>query len=206
MAGPIVRNYDKHTHKRCIKCRQWKLRVGDPDGEPPTKAGFGKHDSSDGLQSICHTCKNKANTKARDQNTRARLRHHIATRCLTQLGPLAPDDLTKNLEDYLGYKISMLEKALRLDLKAREGDDRKLRDALNEGYHIDHIKPLSSYDVVRAATGEQAGDIEVVDWDIFRECWDIDNLSAISAEENLAKGASYEEPSAATPSETPEDG
>jgi hypothetical protein len=87
------------------------------------------------------------------------------------------------LEKYRGYKITWLVKHLRNDLKGREGNSRKLRDALNEGYHIDHIRPLSLYQVV-----DEKGE---VNWEEFQDCWAVENLSAITAEENLAKGSKY---------------
>ncbi len=187
MVGPIVRNYDKRIYKKCIKCRAWYPRediLGDDD-EVVIKHGFGAHaDSSDGLQSICFLCKNTMNNKARNMNVNARVRHHTGTRCLTQLGKTyTPKEFVKNLEDYLGYRITTLTKALGKDLKEREGPKRKLKDALNEGYHIDHKRPLSSFPVIVKG---------VVDWDAFRECWEISNLRAIPADENLAKGATYE--------------
>jgi len=183
MPEPIIRDYDKKTHKKCIQCRAWRLRVALLDPETGTiieRAGFGKHDSSDGLQSICHVCKNENNNKSRQKNATARIRHHIGTRCRTQLGDLAPPNFLTDLEDHLGYRIRKLEKALRKDLKSREGGKRSLREALQEGYHIDHLYPLSRFAVV--VNGQ-------VDWDMFRKCWAIENLSAIPAAENLAKGA-----------------
>ena len=148
------------------------------------KRGFGTHNSSDGLQSICFTCKNIANNKARDKNIVARVRHHTATRCLTQLGPLVPEGFTRDMEDYLGYKITALVRHLGAELKDREGSHRKLRDALHDGYHIDHVRPLSSFSVVTP---------NGVDWDAFRCCWTMTNLKAIPGAENLAKGARYDE-------------
>jgi len=182
---------DKRLYKKCIKCRLWKARVTvvADDGEE-VKAGFGKHiTSSDGLQSICFACKNIANNKARDTNVTARIRHHTGTRCLTQLGPIhTPKNFVANLEDYLGYRISTLVKHLSSDLKEREGKGRKLRDALQEGYHIDHIHPLSKYKVLIPIDGDP-GRLYRVDWDEFRRCWALENLSAIPGAENLAKGA-----------------
>jgi len=152
----ITKTYDKKTHKKCIKCRSWKLRAGDG-------ARFGKHDtSSDGLQSICYDCKNIANTDARNKNATARVRHHMSTRCMTQLGELAPEGFTRDMEKYLGYRVAALVKHLRKDLAEREGPDVKLRDRLNEGYHIDHIKPLSSFAVVTETAGEKR-----IDWEEF---------------------------------------
>ncbi len=186
--GAIVRNYDRKTHKKCIKCRAWKPRSGEDKA-------FGDHESSsDGLQSICYKCKNEANVLARGKNVSARLRHHTATRCLTQLGYLAPTNFVANLEDYLGYKISTLSKHLGADLKEREGSKRKLRDALNEGYHVDHIRPLSSFRVIvqKLLRADSDMAVDAVDWKAFRACWATTNLRAIPADENLAKGADYE--------------
>jgi len=191
MTEPIILDYDKHTHKKCIKCRAWKARedIFDDEGNLVERKGFGNHNSSDGLQSICHTCKNAANVVSRSQNTTARLRHHISTRCATQLGDLLPERFTKDIEKFLGYRIKTLVNSLRDKIKAREGADRKLRDALDEGYHIDHVRPLSSFEVI-----DGGGDDKFVNWDAFKECWAIDNLEAIPASENLAKGATTNEP------------
>ncbi|PHR96681.1 MAG: hypothetical protein COA78_28495 [Blastopirellula sp.] len=175
MVEPIIRKHNRKIEKICIKCREWKKKDG----------GFGKHDtSSDGYQSICTKCKGSANKSNRVNNIRATIRHHTATRCLTQLGDLAPEEFTKNIESYLGYRISELVDHLRSDLRKREGDSRKLLNAIQEGYHIDHIFPLSKFPVII-----QSSEGEVVDWEVFRKCWAITNLSAIPAAENLAKGA-----------------
>ncbi len=194
MAGPIIRNYDKRIYKKCIKCRGWKARddILGEDGDN-IKRGFGKHaSSSDGLQSICLLCKNAMNVKARSRNVTQRIRHHTGTRCLTQLGKIAPKNLVANLEEHLGYKIRTLVRHLSTDLKEREGKGRKLRDALSEGYHIDHIRPLSSFEVVNC--GGIGGDaIRYVDWVTFRDCWAISNLQAIPSAENLAKGAQFDD-------------
>lgn len=206
MAGPIIRNYDKRIYKKCIKCRGWKPRedILGEDADVDIKRGFGKHaSSSDGLQSICLLCKNAMNVKARSRNVTQRIRHHTGTRCLTQLGKIAPKNLVANLEEHLGYKIRTLVRHLSTDLKEREGKGRKLRDALQEGYHIDHIKPLSSFPVIRDESADPAlvgvelaekyeGRI-AIDWGAFRDCWAISNLSAIPSAENLAKGAQFDD-------------
>ncbi len=195
MVVPHRRDYDKRLWKKCIKCRRWwpreDLSKTLEDGTTKDfKHGFGSHnDSTDGLQSICMSCKNVMNTTARVKNVSQRVRHHTGTRCLTQLGDLAPEGLVADLEKYLGYRIAKLVKHLGTDLKAREGSSRKLRDALGEGYHIDHIVPLSSFNVIIKPAGMGSS----VDWDTFRECWALSNLRAIPAEENLAKGAKHVE-------------
>lgn len=165
--------HDRKIEKKCIKCKTWW----------PYATHFGVHNtSSDGYQSICKNCKKDANKEAQKRNVGARVRHHTATRCLEQLKGHVPSGFTKEMEKHLGYKIVQLVRHLRTDLHEREGAGRSLKDALNDGYHIDHIKPLSSYTVI--VDGE-------VDWDAFRECWRIENLSAIPARENLVKGAKY---------------
>ena len=157
--------------KKCVKC-----------GEKKELDEFGNdREMPGGKQAYCKACKNELGKRRREKNVSARLRHHIATRVQDQLGDRCPEDITRRLEVYLGYRIQALVKWLREDLKNREGSDRSLRQALNEGYHVDHLYPLSKYKVV-----DEHG---VVDWDEFRRCWDISNLSAIPAADNLAKGA-----------------
>ncbi len=165
----------KKTHKRCIKCHCTR-----------PKAYFGKHASSgDGLQSYCKFCKNALGKKRREGKAVHRLKHHMSTRITSQLGKLCPERLTEDLEEYLDYTMKTLVRHLRERLHEDEGPDRKLQDALEEGYHIDHIRPLSSYNVIRNGT---------IDWPCFRLCWRIDNLKAIPATENLIKGAKYDGP------------
>ncbi len=200
MTGPIIINYDKAIFKKCIKCRQWKAKEDhtDENGREWKKA-FGPHDdNADGYQVICYQCKGVANTAARNKNVAYRIRHHTGTRCLTQLGECAPDNFVKNLEHYLGYKIRALVKYLRNDLKEREGPKRSLRDALNEGYHIDHKVPLSSFNVLKIGTDGA----DVVDWVEFERCWAMTNLRAIPAEENLAKGAKQDDASSTGKADT----
>lgn len=183
MASPIVRNFDKLTHKKCITCRDVHLK----------ETHFGQHDDTwDGYQVICKICKGDMNKRNRNRNVSQYLRHHIATRCLTQLGEFAPEEFTKNLEKHLGYKITALVKHLRQDLQEREGPKRKLRDALNEGYHIDHIHPLSKFMVIKPQVSKDEVVGEEVDWEVFKECWAMTNLRAIPAAENLAKGATVD--------------
>lgn len=159
----------KERLKKCGKC-----------GKKQTLDQFGSHeDTSDGLQTYCRMCKNQLNVKARQINVNVRLKHHIATRVTDQLGPLAPSDTYARIEELLGYRVKTLTRHLRQDLQKRE-PGKTLRDALDEGYHVDHIHPLSAFPVIYS--GE-------VDWSIFRDCWALTNLRAIPAAENLAKGA-----------------
>lgn len=196
--GPIVIKVDKKRNKKCIKCRQWKATETYVDDEGVEhKKSFGSHKGvADGYQVICYQCKGAAHTVRRNRNVAQRIRHHTGTRCLTQLGDLAPKGFVMQLETHLGYRIRALVKHLSKDLKAREGRKRKLVDALNEGYHIDHIKPLSKFEVIvdqnpHDIMSDDEGGVKV-DWEAFRECWAMTNLRAISSEENLAKGAKHD--------------
>lgn len=170
---PVKREFDRSTHKFCVKCKEVRA-----------KEEFGSHDSSaDGLQSYCRLCKNELGRLRREKNVKARLRHHISTRVRTQLGDLCPENVTRDLDDYLGYNIGELVKHLSEDLKVR-GVRKSLRACLSEGWHVDHLYPLSRFKVV---VGDQ------VDWDEFRRCWAITNLSAVPAQENLKKGSKVTE-------------
>ncbi len=174
--------------KKCAKCG-----VVFPKEE--IHDNFGKSDTScDSYQSYCNKCKNNLGKRRRQKNVSARLRHHIATRVNAQLGELCPDNHTANLDKLLGYSLRSLKLYLADELRSREGPDRKLKDALEEGYHIDHVHPLSKFQVITTyydpnlmGTGHEAH--LKVDWDEFRKCWSQKNLMAIPAEENLAKGA-----------------
>jgi len=83
--------------------------------------------------------------------------------------------LVLEMESYLGYKMADLVKELDADILEREGIS--LKEAFDDGYHVDHITPLS-----RFPFGE-IGD------ETFRRCWAQDNLRAIPAADNLKKGS-----------------
>lgn len=170
----------RKQRKRCTKCRKWYLI-----NEDSSKSGFSIHKSAhDGFGVMCKACRTVYGRQRRDSDPRQRVKHHFSTRITAQLGDACPKHLTRNLEEHLGYRIRKLIAALTRDLRAREGPKRKLIDAFQEGYHIDHIRPVVSFNVI-TPEGE-------VDWETFRECWAMDNLRIITAEENLLKGASYD--------------
>lgn len=160
-----------NRHQKCVKCGEKKLFTD-----------FGLNSgSSTGYQTYCKKCKNALGDRRRLVNISARIQHHFATRIKLQLGAKAPENYVKRLPELLGYTFTELKRALSQEIQEREGIS--LRKALQEDYHIDHIRPLSSFKVI-GASGE-------VDWEIFRECWAISNLRAIPAEANLKKGARH---------------
>ena len=153
--------------KKCVSCGSLK----------PLEE-FGKHDSSqDGRTSHCNVCRAGQNKRHRARDLAHYLKHHMATRISTQL-PSAPPGFTADLEKYLGYTMHSLKRHLDADLRAREGIT--LKDAVDRGYHLDHIKPLSRFRVTHIRTRA------------FRECWAPENLMMIPAAENLAKGAKWD--------------
>jgi len=48
-------------------------------------------------------------------------------------------------------------------------------------WHIDHIRPIASFNITD------------YDCDDFKECWSLSNLQPLWAEENLKKGAKWDE-------------
>ncbi len=163
--------------KKCPKC-----------GRKQGLENFAKHStSSDGYQSYCKQCKSNMHKRKRKVNIVFRIKHHFGTRITDQLGRACPKHLNKDLEKYLGYRISELRRHLEEEIQLREGIT--VREAFKRGYHIDHVRPLSSFAVSEVDSEEGLA--------AFRECWAITNLILIPAEENLSKGAKYEEPTEA---------
>ena len=155
--------------KKCSRCGLKKLRV---------EFGLNK-ESSDGYQSFCKVCKNESNAQSMRRDPVKYLRHHTGTRVGTSLGSAAPKGYQRDLEKLLGYTFTKLARHLREDLKKR-GVQKTLKQCTMEGWHVDHIHPLKEYKMV--SRGE-------VDWEVFRRCWKIENLSMIPAKANLQKGS-----------------
>ena len=84
-----------------------------------------------------------------------------------------PDNLVTNLEHYLGYTLEALRDHLEAKLQKTYGIS--LLESFVQCYHLDHIYPLSQYNVTSATCEE------------FKTCWRIENLQMIPAEENLTK-------------------
>jgi len=72
--------------------------------------------------------------------------------------------------DIVGYTINQLKQHLE-----QQFDSKMNWDNYGSYWHIDHIKPASSFN--------QKNDIE------FKECWSLENLQPLEAKENMRKGA-----------------
>ncbi len=156
--------------KTCTKCKLPKPL----DRFPPHP------DTRDGRAAWCKDCRAVLRKRRNQTNMVARLKHHFAARMTQQLkdNGVSADEmppLVLEMESYLGYKMSDLVKVLDVDIQEREGIS--LREAFDDGYHVDHITPLSKFPF-----GE-IGDKN------FRRCWAQDNLRAIPAADNLKKGS-----------------
>ena len=78
------------------------------------------------------------------------------------------------LETILGYTTEDLMKHIE-----NQFDDKMTWDNYGEYWHIDHIKPQSLFN------------FESFEDDEFKECWGLDNLQPLSAEENRKKSNKY---------------
>lgn len=78
--------------------------------------------------------------------------------------------------DLLGYSVE----DLRAHLVARFRDGMTEADLLSGRVHIDHIRPVSSFNI----TSDQCDD--------FKKCWALENLQPLWALDNLRKGAAHE--------------
>lgn len=157
----------KPTIKKCRSCGKFK-----PLDE------FGTHkDTVDGRQSYCKKCRNALHGKRRKEDPAFYFVHHIATRVRKQVGDDGlPPNFTRDIQKYTGWTGAQLVRSLNADIWEREGIT--LKEALARGYHLDHRQPLSSFQV------------GLVTDDAFKACWSLENLWMLSAEANLAKGAS----------------
>ena len=177
--------------KRCTRCKKW-FRINQKSSR---FEGIGRLGSSasDGYQNICKHCKSTRQTVIRNMDPVKRMKHHFSTRITRQLGPYAHRNVTTKLEQYLGYPLKRLHK--KLSVQSKEDYGLSLKRALIAGYHIDHIRPLSSFSIFKPGALENTQDWSIedaVDWDVFRACWHPDNLKIVTAGENLRKGAKWE--------------
>jgi len=75
-------------------------------------------------------------------------------------------------EDLVDYTLHDLREHLELLFKP----DMSWENYGFKGWHIDHIRPISSYNIIS------------IDCDDFKECWSLNNLQPLWAKENFKKG------------------
>ena len=155
--------------KKCAKC-----------GKVQDIQNFGSNAGSmDGHQTYCKSCKGDLKKHRQKTDILFRLRQHIVTRSKSVLKDRAPKDLYPNLEYYLGYKLYELKRQVSQEL--RERLDMSFLEAIRNDFHLDHVKPLSSYKITEIDSEEGLAK--------FRACWHPSNLKLIPAKQNLQKGA-----------------
>lgn len=81
----------------------------------------------------------------------------------------------RSWQDITGYTVDELMEHLE-----KQFDDKMTWDNRGSYWHVDHIKPISSFDFVSAS------DIG------FKECWSLKNLRPLEAVENMRKGKSVD--------------
>ena len=156
------------SEKKCSKC-----------GTIKPLEDFGQNSSSaDGYQTYCRSCKNNLQKTKRQKDIIFRMKHHMLTRMHNHLNQ-TPKDFNENLEHYLGYPLTQLKRHLKAQVK--EDFHITVQQAFREGFHVDHITPLTSFGCTEIDTPEGLQK--------FRECWHYTNLKAIPAEKNLKKGS-----------------
>jgi len=78
----------------------------------------------------------------------------------------------RHWETLVGYTLNDLTK----HLKNTVPKEYTWQDYLKGKFHIDHIKPISAFNFIKPEDEE------------FKQCWALDNLQLLLAEDNLRKG------------------
>lgn len=155
--------------KFCSNCRTWR---------PISRFNKGNNTSS-GFRSECIDCnrhkrrteevrekKRRYQKRFREENPEWRIHHAIGEGIWRSL---KEEKAKKCWQDILDYDLEDLKEHLRNQFKPGMSFN-------NYGHwHIDHIKPRSSFD------------ISGIDDPELKECWALDNLQPLWAEENLSK-------------------
>jgi hypothetical protein len=78
----------------------------------------------------------------------------------------------RHWEDLVGYNL----KELKIHLESQFKDGMTWDNHSRNGWHIDHIKPIDSFNITS------------YDCEDFKKCWSLDNLQPLWAIENIRKG------------------
>ncbi len=165
----IVRNTQVivEGRKLCSRCGDWK---------PLDEFNSGSSTNT-GYESACKICINSYRRARQEQKTRYQRKfknEHPEYSIHESIGggiwaSIKEDKGGRSWEEILPYNFEELKEHLRKQFKPGMSLD-------NHGeWHIDHIKPRSSFDV------------DSIDDPELQECWALDNLQPLWAEENLRK-------------------
>lgn len=173
---PVVENLPE-GHKRCTKCGEIK---------PFDAFSKNKKNKQYGLQSACKACKTTYAKKQKEadpvlynKNRRAqankRHRENIETRIKNRLRcslrRFVHDKHGNSYEELAGCTME----ELREHLESLFEEGMSWDNHAHFGWHIDHIKPMSSFDLTKE--------------DQIKECCHFTNLRPLWWKENLSKGA-----------------
>ena len=187
-----ITEYNKTTSKECKKC---KLNLPKTNFKYSSKGKFG-------LANYCISCQEKSKLNLQEQRRlRSSKYYDLNKEKLLKISYQKKKEKLKNdsvfkLKHLLSHRIRRaiydqrgLKSAKTLVLlgcsilEAREHIENQFKEGMNwenhgnHGWHIDHIKPCSSFDLTKAE--EQ------------NECFNYKNLQPLWAYENLKKGNKY---------------
>ena len=173
-------------NKKCTQCGTVYPRTDQyfPSSHP---SNF----SRDGLASICRQCTTKRtaewrkrNPERRRENSRKSIREKRKNdpnfRVKDAIGKQIHDALRRKKGGVRSFKkLSYTPEALRHHLERQFSEGMNWDNYGKEGWHIDHIVPISSFKLV-TENGK-------VDWDEVALCWALTNLRPLWAKDNLSK-------------------
>lgn len=143
--------------KKCYSCGRWL----------PVSKFYKDKNNTTGIESQCKKCRSEHYNKKYRNDPTFRLNESVSRLMRYHL---KENKGGQHWEDLVGYTIEDLENHLETQFK--EG----MNWANYGDWHIDHIKPVSSFDF------ENPKDKE------FQKCWALDNLQPLWAKENIKKG------------------
>lgn len=114
--------------------------------------------------------------KKREEDPTINIRDSISQR----LGSAINGKRGKSSFEYFDYNRDELIKNIKSKLK----DGMTLENYGVNGWHIDHIKPVAAFKLIKE-DGE-------LDLEQIKLCWSLDNLQPLWAKENISKGSWYE--------------
>jgi len=154
----------KFGYKFCFGCKKEK-----------TFKCFGK--KGDRLRSRCKECESKIMHNKRKENIDYKINGNMAK---TIRISIHSDKHGMHWEDLVSYKINDLKKHLENGwTDGMSWDNYGEPNGPNSGWHIDHIKPVSSFII----TSYECED--------FKKCWALENLQPLWATTRIINGIEY---------------
>jgi len=158
--------------KKCSRCGEMKGR----------ESFFNQATTLDHLSTICTVCCRVVDLEQERNNPKLRFRRNVNSSIRSSLKRYHNCESSN-----FGFKLfdySVQELSEYLEAQFNMHDDHPIHGKMswdNSGkWHLDHIRPVSSFDI----TGPES--------EGFTECWAMDNLRPLWAEENMSKSDRYD--------------